>query len=293
MTSGCTADEALLRPVEARALFAAGVLLVIAGLLLHGAGLDPAWMLQVHAHSAPLPSVVVWSCATVLGLGWSALIVVLAADRGRGAAAALLVPTFLIGGLLTHVPKTLLHVPRPAATAFYPQLHVIGEAFRGPVSMPSGHALTASAAVVLVCLAVPRARWREGAVPAVLALVAVVVAWSRVVVGAHWPSDVLVGAGLGLLAVGIAHAIAVGSRTRHLHAQLVGRVRSQAGQRWVAVAEIASAAGLLAERTGYPDGRAMVLLLAGVAGVSAAWRWYTTLLPHAVPRAGSAPAEPT
>lgn len=275
-------DECLLRPTEAVALFAAGILLVLIGLLLHGTGLDPAWMLQVHGHSPPAPSVVGWSCATVLGLGWSALIVVLAADRGHGAAAALLVPTFLIGGALTHIPKTLLAVPRPAATGLFPHLHVIGDAFRGPVSMPSGHALTATAVVALLCVAVPRERWRDAAVPAVLAFAAVVVGWSRVVVGAHWPSDVFVGAGLGLLAVAASHALAHGPHTRHLHAHLVGRVRSRLGQRWVAVAEIAAAAGLLAEHTGYPDGRPMVLLLAGIAILSASWRCYATVLRPAV-----------
>jgi undecaprenyl-diphosphatase len=57
-------------------------------------------------------------------------------------------------------------------------------------SMPSGHAMMAFAGAVVLAAVLPRARW------ALLALAAGV-ALSRVYLGVHFPSDVIVGAVLG------------------------------------------------------------------------------------------------
>ncbi len=62
-------------------------------------------------------------------------------------------------------------------------------------SFPSGHATSAFAAAIVLGSAFPRLRW------ALLALAAAI-AWSRVVVGVHYPLDVLGGAVLGT-AIGV------------------------------------------------------------------------------------------
>lgn len=248
-------------------LRAGGLLLVTIGVLVHLFDADTAWMLMVHANAPSALAVSFWSCVTVLGLGWCALICVLAADRVAGRLTALLVPAFLLGGVLTHGAKWLLAVPRPAGSDLLPQLHVIGSAFRGPVSMPSGHALTAAAMAALLCIALPEGRRR---VPVILLLlVAACIAWSRVVVGAHWPSDVFAGAGVGLLAVALCLAGTRMATFRRPFERLASQVRSPSGQRWVAVAELGAAAGLLAERTGYPAGTPMVLGVVFLACASA------------------------
>lgn len=57
-------------------------------------------------------------------------------------------------------------------------------------SMPSGHAMNAFAGAVLLAAIVPRARWP-------LLGLAAAIAFSRVYLGVHFPSDVIVGAVLG------------------------------------------------------------------------------------------------
>ena len=257
------------------AFAAAGLLLLVAGVLARAFGADAAWMLGVHATAPTAFSVIAWSCLTVAGLGWSVLILMLATDRRTGLLASLVLPTFVLGGLLTHVPKHFLAEPRPAATSIAPHLHVIGRAFTGAVSMPSGHALAAGATAVLLCSVLARGLLAR----MLIVLVAVLIAVSRVVVGAHWPSDVLVGFGLGLLSGGMVVAAAAALRSGDWHAGLAARLRSRAGQRVLALVELGAAAGLLRENTGYPAGTPMVWLLVALAVASAVLRVRATLQP--------------
>ncbi len=73
-------------------------------------------------------------------------------------------------------------------------------------SFPSGHATTAFAFAAVLSLVLPRARMGFLALAAVLS-------FSRVVVGAHYPSDVLAGAFLG---IGFTYALAAGFHRRGL-----------------------------------------------------------------------------
>ncbi|MBN8488193.1 MAG: phosphatase PAP2 family protein, partial [Burkholderiales bacterium] len=88
--------------------------------------------------------------------------------------------------------KYLLDLPRPLAVLPQDSVQVLGDALRRR-AMPSGH--TASAFALLGAML--GLRWRPWAL-ATAALMALAVAWSRVAAGAHWPSDVLAGAALGL-----------------------------------------------------------------------------------------------
>jgi undecaprenyl-diphosphatase len=104
-----------------------------------------------------------------------------AALRGVAAIAAASASANLVG-------KSLFPRRRPAAELIPLRRRVIHRP--GSSSFPSGHAASAAAFTTAVALESP-------VTAAVLAPVAVAVAYSRVHTGVHWPTDVLAGAALG------------------------------------------------------------------------------------------------
>lgn len=90
--------------------------------------------------------------------------------------------------LWVHSLKPLLHIPRPLMELGAEQVHVIGiPLLRG--AFPSGHTATAFTLAGIICLQrVPPT------LTVVSLLLAILIGLSRVVVGAHWPLDILGGA---------------------------------------------------------------------------------------------------
>ena len=194
--------------------------------------------------------------------------------RNDPRALACLVWTLPIGTLLTHAPKNLLALPRPAKQLGVNAVHVIGEPVIGSFSMPSGHALTAFTVCALLWFGMP-ARQRNRWLPLTL-VAAVGVAWSRIAVSAHWPSDVGVGAGLGIVCAwasceGPRHVAVYGRWTARLAAWLA----TARGQQVIAGIELIAAIGMLRQHTGYPLGWPMQWGLAAVALTSAGMRLWT------------------
>ncbi len=104
--------------------------------------------------------------------------------------------------LLTHVPKELLDMPRPAALLAPEDFNLLGPGHRSK-ALPSGHTLAvfALAGIVIYVL-------RSTALRAGVLLLAVLCAASRIAVGEHWPLDVLAGAAGGVLAAWLAIVLA-------------------------------------------------------------------------------------
>jgi len=224
-----------------RPLLAASAVLLASGALLHGTARDTTLFRTLNQLGAVWPTL--WAMLSVAGLGLSAFIVLVALHRGahRGAMrpVAALLWCFPVGGALTHVLKRLIDHPRPAALLGTDQIVVIGEPLmRG--AMPSGHAIT-TLAVLGLCLLAWRTTWLQRA--GLLAL-AVLVLLSRAAVGAHWPADLCVGAGLGLVTAAIGW-------------QLSGRARltdwlcSRPGQQVLAAAQIGCGTVMAVLHSGY------------------------------------------
>lgn len=169
------------------------------GAALAGQDLDRQWLLHVQSRLIQWPEL--WSLLTWSGLGICGFVLLtcLSAEEPRRVAALIL--ALLIGGLIVHAMKRTLHVDRPATYfgADHPVFQVIGKVLKKG-SMPSGHSATAWAVAALLVLHEGRATvWRH-----LWWVLAALQAVSRVVVGAHWPSDVLVGSGMGLLLAPVA-----------------------------------------------------------------------------------------
>jgi membrane-associated phospholipid phosphatase len=99
----------------------------------------------------------------------------------------------LITTVVTHTLKPWLAMPRPAAVLGPDTITIIGPELRAK-AMPSGHA---AAAPTLAGALVPVMKNRTARVS--ILVFAVLVARSRVVVGAHWPMDIMAGALIGWL----------------------------------------------------------------------------------------------
>lgn len=223
-------------------------------LVVYLGGVNQALFLWLNRFGAPAGEVF-WSCVTMLGdaLVAIALLAFVARRYPQAVWAVLLASIFALAW--THGFKQLLpfSVPRPAGVLSADSFHVFGRTLRHG-SFPSGHATTVFtlAGVWVAQLAHPGVR------AAVLAL-AVVVAASRVMVGAHWPVDVLMGAFGGWLAAALGMAWA---RRWNFGLRPAGRAS-------IAALLMAAAVALFFLKTGYPRAAWLQYGIAGAATVFA------------------------
>ena len=174
-------------------------LLVVGGLVLHGSSWNQEWLIWVH-RSSWLPDQF-WLFVTQWGDSAQALLLLLALFLLHPVQLAWALKTWLMGMVASPLLKAAWDAPRPLSVLDPQMLNAIGHTPMGGHSMPSGHSLAAGslAALLFFALQPDRLLWRSGAV-----LLGVLIAVSRLAVGAHWPADVLVGLGLGLLLVCVA-----------------------------------------------------------------------------------------
>lgn len=255
---------------------------VAGGLLLFTQPINQALFKALNHGLAATPHAL-WAGLTVLGFGWPIAILVLAADRRSGIGPAWLAPCVALTTLFTRVPRGLWYSPRPLAALPHDQVVLIGRPVIHASSMPSGHSMAAFAGACLLWFiwsrvrrsSAPRAERALHRLPLLLGF-GVSVGLSRIAVGAHWPADVLVGGGLGILAATLAVAI----ERRTSWAPWFAR---PAQQRGVAFFELGCALIWALTDNGYPEGDWAKWLVVAVGGASGALRWYVTRHPRSVP----------
>jgi undecaprenyl-diphosphatase len=136
-----------------------------------------------------------------LGLVWVLAAVAIGLALGLGARRTALLAlvvgvTTFAADSATFAVKDVTSRARPFEAN--PQIHPLYAVHSS--SFPAGHAATAFAGAVVLAFVVPRAA-------PVLFAVAVLIAFSRVYVGVHYPTDVLAGAAIGAAVGGISVAL--------------------------------------------------------------------------------------
>jgi membrane-associated phospholipid phosphatase len=189
------------------ALWAAGVCLWVGG------GLDKAFQI---AHNGMRENPVAAETAVLISsFGMSfAILVFLAFLAGTPAAEAssairrvalVVLLSFAISGAVGDLIKQVLVRPRP----FIEYAGEITPVIRPDSwSMPSGHSTKIFALVLPMLLLVPARRKRRKAVKVLLLLTACGVAYSRIVLGVHYPGDVLAGIGTAFILLPVAASLA-------------------------------------------------------------------------------------
>lgn len=187
----------------ARLLHAASIVLLACiwlAMLLFGRGaLDQQLERAFYAGGRPM-LVLVARIFTFLGeptvlVGGGFVVAAWLWHRGRGRFAAGLLLVILIGRGFSEVQKYWIARARPTLE---PHLVVVKTS-----SFPSGHATSSMIFYLTLALALAPAPWRRPAAAAAV-LLSLLVGASRVMLGVHWPSDVVGGWSFGLLWVLVA-----------------------------------------------------------------------------------------
>ncbi len=171
-------------------LFFAGVLFLASGAVMITDS-NSALFVQWNQLASKLPDII-WANLTFTAdtLFVMALLGAIAARRTMLFAPSLLL--LLLGTLCVHGGKFAFDAARPAAVLAQDSFQIIGPTLKNH-SFPSGHSFTIFAALSVIILTSNRV-WL---IP--LLVWALLGAFSRIAVGAHWPLDALVGSGAGIL----------------------------------------------------------------------------------------------
>jgi undecaprenyl-diphosphatase len=194
---------------------AAVVLVEVTGLVLghESTSVDQQVLVAIHDGVHPpwrgLFDIATWSASSRVIVPAIALLAIALALARHYFEALQLVTTTAVAGFVVYLAKGAFGRARPQLwdTQWY-----WGSSF------PSGHTLTAAAVATALCLCVGRVKptWRNAFVLMAVTWVALV-GVSRLVLGVHWPTDVVAAACAGLLTgAGVNALIALANRTRML-----------------------------------------------------------------------------
>ena len=111
-----------------------------------------------------------------------------------------LLTSALISLVVSAVLKKIFAVPRPAAMFDHDSFTIIGETISGKSSLPSGHSMVTFIAIttLLIAFMPQKNKYKILWCPFMLSL-GLLIAFSRVGVGAHYPLDVIIGSTIGFI----------------------------------------------------------------------------------------------
>jgi membrane-associated phospholipid phosphatase len=167
--------------------------------LLLASGANRAVFLILNHAGHPLGQLF-WLHLTMLGDGAVALALVLPCIRRAPHCFWAALAAAVFAALWTQVTKQFIDIPRPLAALPPDQFFQAGPAYRA-VSFPSGHAAAAFAMAGIWIMGVSgnesnsgsKSGSASGLVRALILLLATLVSLSRIMVGVHWPIDILWG----------------------------------------------------------------------------------------------------
>ncbi|HEY0321473.1 MAG TPA: phosphatase PAP2 family protein [Pyrinomonadaceae bacterium] len=144
-----------------------------------------------------------WTDLTMLGDGLVVLALLLPFIRRKPELVWAMILSWLLAALWVKGLKNLQSMPRPLTVLPATDFHLIGAQYRFN-SFPSGHAAIATMFAAVFCLFFKQ-RWLRASV----FVLALLVSLSRIAMGVHWMTDVLVGFLGGWLMAGVGYLLAI------------------------------------------------------------------------------------
>lgn len=162
-------------------------------IIIYQNGLNSEIFLFLNHKFSVLPDLF-WTTFSLGGNGWFIFAVLLPVIFfvPRIIFAALL--SGIITGIMSNLAKAYFDTPRPAFVLDQASFHIIESPLLHS-AMPSGHTMTVFAICTAIIFSAPKSSRNY---LNLLWLIAIGTGLSRIAVGAHWPSDVLIGASFGI-----------------------------------------------------------------------------------------------
>lgn len=111
-----------------------------------------------------------------------------------------LVSALLVSAVFSNVLKHIFAIPRPAATFDNNSFVIVGEKLMGHNSLPSGHSMTVFTILTVLFFAFLPKKWNPKMLWSLFVITSgLLLAFTRVGVGAHYPLDVLSGSSIGII----------------------------------------------------------------------------------------------
>jgi len=168
--------------------------LMILLLIIYFMDINQSLFLRLN-HAAQFMPITWWGYITYLGDGMAAGCILALVFRKYPQIALMGIIAVLGSGIIVQVLKSYFSIPRPAGILNLDEFYLFGDIlkFRG---FPSGHSSTAFALLGTFFYTQDhnRKKW-------IYFSAALLIAFSRVAIGIHWPADILAGSMIGLAVI--------------------------------------------------------------------------------------------